>query len=388
MPTQSIAKNYFPDYHIEKMEDGTWHNMYKDVDLSVGGYVHANPGMYLSQGDRKAAITLDVASMHPNDCIQLNYLGDCTQRYSDLLAARLAIKHKDFDAARQMFDGKLAKYLDDTSKAKDLSTALKTAANSAYGLTYASFPNKLRDSRNVNNIIALRGSLIMCSLREKVEEMGYTVIHIKTDSIKIANPDDAIINYILEYGKSYGLTFEVEHTWKKICLVNDAVFVGQHSEDDPDDPLGWETTGKEFQIPYIRKTLFTKEPIEFEDMCTTFNVSKGTLHLVFEAEDGSESDKPVGGGLDLDCSQERDIFVGRVGQFVPMKKFGAKLYRVSEEGKRFAAAGTTGYLWLDAESVRGTDLEQYIDMDYFRSIVDEAVAHINQFGDFEEFINN
>lgn len=371
MPTKSKALNCFPGYDVRRNDDGSWSNMLDGEDVSVGGYVYANPGIYYPQGDNPlAAITLDVASMHPNDAIQLNYLGRFTPKYADILNARLAIKHKDFDSAKKMFDGRLGKYLADASKAKELSNALKTAVNSFYGISYAGYPNKARDPRNGNNIIALRGALIMATLRKKVEAMGYTVIHIKTDSIKIANPDDKIINYILDYGKSYGLTFEVEHTWKKLCLVNESVFVGQHAENDPEDPLGWETTGKEFQVSYIRKHLFTKEEIVFKDLCTVFSVSKGALHLVYnEGEDN-----------------EKDIFVGRVGQFVPMKIGGAKLYRVTSDGKRYAATGTTGYLWLDAEDVRGTDKVQNIDMDYFRSIVDKAVAHINEFGSFDEFV--
>lgn len=372
MPVKSKAKNCFPDYELVRGEDGTWHNMLWGTDLSVGGYVYANPGMYVTKPDNPmglAAITFDATSLHPTDAIQLNYMGENTSRYAALLAARVAIKHKDFDAARKMFNGKLAKYLTDESQAGDLSTALKTAANSLYGVSYASFDNPARDPRNVNNIIALRGSLVMRTLQKEVEDMGYKVIHIKTDSIKVADPDEKICNYIVEFGKSYGISYEVEHTWNKICLVNDAVFVGQHGADDKKDPLGWETTGKEFQVPYVRKSLFTKEPIEFWDYCTTFNVSKGTLHLV--TEEGTDT--------------ENDEFIGRVGLFVPMKH-GGKLYRVSEEGKRYAASGTTGYLWRSADEVQDMHLEDDIDMSYFRNICDAAIDHINEFGSYGDFM--
>jgi len=372
MPVKSKADNCFPDYYVERDESGNWHNMIHGVDLSVGGYVYASPGMYLPKpGKNLAAITFDATSLHPTNAIQLNYMGDDTPKYAELLAARIAIKHKDFDSAKKMFGGILAKYLEDESQAGGLSNALKTAANSFYGISYTSYENPARDWRNVNNIIALRGSLVMRILQEHVEAMGYKVIHIKTDSIKIADPDEKICNYILEYGKHYGINYEVEHTWKKICLVNDAVFVGLHGDDDPKSPNEWETTGKEFQIPYIRKSLFTHEPIEFDDLCTVFNTSAGTIHLVYDE------------GTD----HEVDQFVGRVGQFVPMTNgHGAKLYRVNEN-KRYALSGTTGYEWLESDKVLSSkELQNYIDKDYFQKICNDAVSHINEFGDFNHFV--
>ena len=46
-------------------------------------------------------------------------------------------------------------------------------------------------------------------------------------------------------------------------------------------------------------------------------------------------------------------FIGRVGSFCPIKagRGGGILYR-EQEGKYYAAVGTTGYRWLEAETVR------------------------------------
>ena len=86
--------------------------------------------------------------------------------------ARILIKHKDFKAAKKMLNGRLAKYLDDPSTAKNLAQALKIAINSVYGLTSASFENAFRDPRNKNNIVALRGALFMKTLQD--EAVSYT----------------------------------------------------------------------------------------------------------------------------------------------------------------------------------------------------------------------
>lgn len=63
--------------------------------------------------------------------------------------------------------------------------ALKIPINSVYGMTSARFDNKFKDPRNIDNIVAKRGSLFMIDLKHFVQEQGFVVAHIKTDSIKI-----------------------------------------------------------------------------------------------------------------------------------------------------------------------------------------------------------
>ena len=71
----------------------------------------------------------------------------------------------DFEKAKTMLNGALAKYLSDETLASDLSQALKIAINSVYGLTSAGFDNPFRDIRNVDNIVAKRGALFMINLK-------------------------------------------------------------------------------------------------------------------------------------------------------------------------------------------------------------------------------
>ena len=81
--------------------------------------------------------------------------------------------------------------LDDQISNGDLAQALKIVINSIYGLTKATYNNEFKDPRNVDNIVAKRGALFMINLKHEVQKRGYTVAHIKTDSIKIpdANKD-------------------------------------------------------------------------------------------------------------------------------------------------------------------------------------------------------
>ena len=145
--------------------------------LGKGGYVFAEPGMYWD------IALLDIASLHPNSIRAMNCFGEYTKNFTDILDARVCIKHGDFESVRHMFGGRLAPYLEDESTAKDLAQALKIAINSVYGLTSASFDNPFRDIRNKNNIVALRGALFMRTLQDEVKKRGFKVAHIKTDSI-------------------------------------------------------------------------------------------------------------------------------------------------------------------------------------------------------------
>ena len=321
------------------------------------------------------------------------------------------MKQGEYDIVRNMMGGVLAKYLDDKSTAKALAQALKIAINSVYGLTAAKFENPFRDPRNKDNIVAKRGALFMIDLRHAVEEQGYKVIHIKTDSIKIENPDDYIINFIVERGKRYGYSFEIEHIFDRICLVNNAVYIAKLAEDDPEDPGQWTATGAQFAVPYVFKSLFSKEPIEFKDMCETKNSAVGPIYLdmnegypdVSAAEKqfkNLESKYKKGELSDTlfenECASLRDtietghnyIFVGKVGLFCPIKPgCGGGILVRNKDNKYDAVTGTKGYRWLESEIVKTNGKEADIDQSYYHKMVDDAVATISEFGDIEWFIN-
>ena len=430
--------NKFPGYEFK---DG--HNMFRGVDLGLGGYVYAEPGMYGN------VALLDVASLHPNSTIAMNCFGEFTKNYKDILDARIYIKHGDFDKARHMLGGKLAPYLDDESTAKDLAQALKIAINSVYGLTSANFDNPFRDIRNKNNIVALRGALFMKTLQDAVQDKGYTVCHIKTDSIKIPDATPEIIEFCMDFAKQYGYTFEHEATYDRMCLVNNAVYIAKYKAADECEKLygyipgdckkhggEWTATGKQFAVPYVFKTLFSHEAIEMSDLSETFEV-KTALYLDmneslpdvsgYESEldkletkykKGKLSDttfEPMAEKLKEEIADGHDYrFVGKVGNFCPIKpgKGGGLLMR-EKDGKYYAATGTTGYRWLESESiikrVDGTTTvidentgerkevpkkagipgnTDVIDVSYYNKLADDAVETISEYGDFHWFVSD
>lgn len=342
----------FPGYTFDKFKGSS----YRGEDPGEGGYVYSEPGYY------ENVALLDVASMHPTSIEQLNLFGPYTQRYSELKQARVAIKHKDMDALSKLFDGRLVEIAKNYDL-DELGKALKIPINSMYGLTSAKFDNPAWDPRNVDNIVAKRGALFMIDLKHYVqEELGLTVAHIKTDSIKIpgATPED--IQKVMSFGRQYGYDFEHEATYAKMCLVNKAVYIARYAFPHEGE---WTATGKQFQEPYVFKKLFTKEPIEFDDYIQTKQV-KTAMYLRF----------PNSG----------DHFVGKVGSFVPIKpdRGGAELLRENSEGVvKDAVVGTKGYFWKEAEMVRFMHQEQDVDTSYAEMLADEAKQAIEQYVDLE-----
>lgn len=381
-------------------------SIYRGEDPGEGGRVYAQPGKY------ENVALLDIASMHPSSIENLNLFGDYyTKRFSDLKKIRILIKHKDYEAAGELFDGKLKKYLEDKDQAKALSNALKIAINSVYGLTSASFDNKFRDPRNIDNIVAKRGALFMIELQKTLEEKGYTVAHIKTDSIKIPNADPEIIDFVMKFGEKYGYTFEHEATYEKLCLVNEAVYIAKDISDGH-----WTATGAQFQIPYVFKTLFSHEPIEFKDVCETKSV-KTALYLDFNeglpdvssfeeelsrreynSRNSEEKQKKLNPEyIDISDEKLRQLideghdyrFIGRAGSFCPVVDGAGGGYLLREkDGKYSFAGGTKGYRWMEAEVLRTLGTEEAmrrINRRYYAALVDDAIATISEYCDFESF---
>ena len=229
----------------------------------------------------------------------------------------------------------------------------------------------------------------------------------------------------MDFGQKYGYTFEHEATYDRMCLVKDAVYIAKYKTadeceamygyapgDNADHGGQWTATGKQFAVPYLFKTLFSHEEITFTDMCETFSVSKGNLYLdmnenlpdvsKYEKElDKLETDYKKGKISDTTFEPKSTElvekikeghnmqFVGRVGQFCPIKPGcnGGVLYRVND-GKNYAAPGSTGYRWLESETVRSLNNQGDIDHSFYHKLIDDAVEEISKYGDFEWFVSD
>lgn len=364
----------FPGYEFDRGK-----STYMEEEPGEGGYVYAEPGVYSN------VAVLDIASMHPTTIRILNLFGsEYTGRFAQLVDARLAIKHRRYEEARTMLDGRLAPFLDGNEEsADDLAYALKIVINIVYGLTSAKFANPFRDPRNIDNIVAKRGALFMIDLKKACQEKGLVVAHIKTDSIKIPDATQEDIEEIINFGEKYGYTFEYEGTYDKFALVNDAVYIAKKIIPATLDgnnrdawKVKWEAVGSQFQHPYVFKSLFSKDSIGFDDLCETKSVVQGVMYLDYDAKE-----KPMAlstGGMH---------HVGKTGRFMPVLSNGGVLYRVKDD-KFYAVTGTKGYFWIEAELAKPLYEEGKIevDMSYFETLVEEAKNAIDYYAPFAEFV--
>lgn len=429
---------YFPGY---KYEFGK--SIYKGIDPGEGGRVFALPGIWGN------VALLDITSMHPHSAMAECLFGaKFTRRFKEIVYGRVHIKHKAWDEVNHMLDGKLTPYiqkvLDGEMTSDELADALKIAINSVYGLTAAKFETLFKDPRNNDNIVAKRGALFMIDLQEEVEKQGFTVCHVKTDSIKIPDATVEIINFVMEFGKRYGYSFEHEATYDRMCLVNDAVYIAKFKDVEwcektygyiptkqKKNAGKWSATGTQFAVPYVFKKLFSKEPIEFADLCETKSVSTAIYldmnenlpdvsmyeneldirrkleHLHPDEKDFVKKQLKLQKQLNpmLSDLTEEDLikeignghsrsFVGRVGSFCPIKPGcgGGNLDREAVDkwgNKKYdSATGAKDYRWLEAEMVKALGREDDIDKSYYNALVDAAADTIRKYGDFEWFISD
>lgn len=433
--THGKAGSLMPYFEGYEFKNGK--STYRGEEVSEGGYVYAEPGMYTN------VALLDVRSMHPHSGIAEVIFGvEFTKRFKDIVDGRVNIKHEDWEAINNMLDGKLAPYVEKVRNgemsSESLADALKTAINAVYGQTFAGYENAFKDPRNVDNIIAKRGALFMVDLKHAVRAKGFTVAHIKTDSIKIPNATPEIIKFVMDFGARYGYYFEHEATYDRMCLVNDSTYIAKYASVERCEAMygyipskqkkkagKWTATAAQFAVPYVFKTLFSKEDICFEDMCETkevktalyLDMNEGLPDVTLYESIKSLRDQIARGKSDKLTRKEANLisewsplsdedldirigeghnyrFIGRVGNFCPIKDGcgGGELLRENKSAagvKSYSSAtGAKGYRWLESEMVRELNKENDIDRSYYDKLVDDAVEAISKYGDFEWFVSD
>ena len=337
--------------HLNKLFPGYEYSFgkstYRGFETGEGGFVYAEPGVYSD------VALLDVESMHPNSLVNMNYFGPYTQRYADLLKVRVLLKHNKIDEVKQMFDGVLAPFLDNPEYLKPLVTALKIVINSVYGMTSAKFDNKFKHPDNVDNIVAKRGALFMVDLKFAIEEQGYKVCHIKTDSVKVPNADEKIIQFVHDFGKQekYNYKFEHEHTYKRMALINNAVYIAQLEDDS------WSPVGAEYANTYLLKRVWTKEELVDRDFFIT-KQSKGHIYL-------------------------GDEFVGKVGSIYASKS-GAECMWTEDDENFKSVTGTKGYLFKQTDQFNIED----VDFAYYDKVAIDGLKKIMKVGDITKIVDD
>lgn len=344
----------FPGYSFTIDEKSKIHSEYMGVEPSEGGYVFSAPGYYENIG------VADVASMHPTSLIMLNAFGSkYTRRYADLVNARKACKHGDRAALEgNQFGPQILKLVDSgMATFASLKGSLKVPINAVYGETTAKHSNRFRDPRNVDNIVAKRGALMMVTLRRHMIDMGVSVVHIKTDSIKIPNCTEELFQEVSRFGKEYGYDFELEEYYSVFCLFDKANYIGYNVCSGK-----WDSRGTYFE-KYVYKRLFSHEEFAPEDFAMCKTVEDGAIYC---------GDIFCGKNVNVACVKQ-----GTIGHELKIRNGDAESY----------VAKTKGYEWVEFEDLlERPDWRDYINFDYYETLVAKAVEKIEKYVPFEAFV--
>ena len=217
----------------------------------------------------------------------------------------------------------------------------------------------------------------MRTLQDAVQARGFTVAHIKTDSIKIPNATPEIIEFCKDFGRQYGYVFEHEATYEKMCLVNNAVYIAKYAWAEKKKKIGtWTATGAQFAEPFLFKKLFSKAEIVFDDYKQTKSVTAPAMMYL----DFNEN---------LPQGEHNYVHIGRVGSFVPViegSDGGVLLRKVGDAYN--AVVGTKGYRWKESEIVKSLGNEDQVELSYFYRSIEEAITSIKAYGPIEDFVDN
>lgn len=337
----------FPGYSYS-VEDGSCVSQYLGKTVGEGGYVMVSKGYHTMVGVN------DVESMHPTSACELNIFGSrYTARYKELVDSRKAAKNSNEDFLKGAFDGKLWQFVEMKHMSfKKLAKSLKVPINAVYGNTSAKFPNRFKDPRNVDNIVAKRGELMMMTLEDKLTKEGVIPVHIKTDSIKLEHFTQELNDEVVEFGKKYGYRFTIEEFYTVFCVFNKAEYLAYNAATGE-----WESRGATFQNPFVFKTLLGGE-IKRSDYLLTKSVDKGVIYI-------------------------GDAFYGKNVNVIAVKpEFGGTMTCV-KEGRSSCVTGTSGKYFMEYEAAIEGDFESYLDMDFYNDLAAKAKAQIEQYVPFD-----
>lgn len=341
----------FPGYEYH-MEGDTCVSTYLGKKVGEGGYVAVNLGY------REMVGVNDVESMHPTSACELNLFGPkYTARFKELVDSRKAAKNGNVEFLKTAFEGRLWSFVELTGMPfKKLAKSLKVPINAVYGMTSAKFQNRFRDPRNLDNIVAKRGALMMMTLEDKLLKEGVVPIHIKTDSIKIDNFTQEINDEIVEFGRQYGYRFTIEEFYTVFCVFNKAEYLAYNAATGE-----WESRGPTFQNQYVFKSLLGGDIVP-EDFMLTKSVQKGAIYI-------------------------GDAFCGRNVNVVAVKpEYGGVM--ICKNGDREGSVtGTKGCYFMEYEEALTKDLGEILDMDYYNELVGAARAKIEEYIPFDVMIS-
>lgn len=271
LPNLTEYINNIPGYENAKFEaqesetgtNGVFINGDTKTVINRGGENKTTPGKYTN------VVSLDVDSMYVTSFINTRYFGDFTDRIKQLRDVRLALKRKILPEVHRLYKEFGEFITNEHIDFKLASDMLKLCLNSLYGLSSASFDNFMKLPENETNLIANLGNIMMNELYQECIAKKYNVVHIKTDGIKIANCTEEMINFCIDFAKSWGFNFSIDEKYKDFLIIDNANYIGV-TEDGKIS-----SRGELFNNNWIKA--YVKDDFDRETASIILQVKKGVI---------------------------------------------------------------------------------------------------------------
>lgn len=381
--SEEKVRKVFPGYTIKQGEKGyCYYNVFDNViyNIGKGGFdlLPKNVTFIDENGNEKQlennhqlwknVICLDVDSMHPNSFINLNYVEEYTQYYKKELRAKEICSLEDFATIQQELA--LLGYEVNTEKdVKALKNALKLKLNGTYGMTCLGYKSPLKKCEH--NIVAnYGGCFISCLDRElRHEYPGFKIVQIKTDSIKIAEYTEDIVNFCKSYAKKFGYNFKEEAKYR-FLLTNGCDCIGIKENGDVEASVDSSEDEEQEEVKGFFSKLYDHEGrIRTKDNIETLVLKKYTKTQVYLGTVEEENKKKV-------FKIRDEVNSHKVQVLLPVKRgYGLIPFRQNKNGAYSSIEDLKGQevIAIYSKDELKTIDPAIIDYDYFQKVVDKAL---------------
>lgn len=166
----------------QKKKKTTIHEYGCSIEFGYGG-LH---GVNASRKRFENVKLLDVASMYPHIILNLQALGQATEKYREILNRRIEVKHKD----------------------KQLSDALKLVLNSVYGNLKNQY--SMLNNPNAALSVCIYGQIALYELCKRLAPF-VTLVNINTDGVAFTTTGDEYKQIWKEWEQDFNLTLEEDN---------------------------------------------------------------------------------------------------------------------------------------------------------------------------------
>lgn len=324
----------------QKKKKTTIHEYGCSIEFGYGG-LH---GVNTSRKRFENVKLLDVASMYPHIILNLQALGQATEKYREILNKRIEVKHKD----------------------KQLSDALKLVLNSVYGNLKNQY--SMLNNPNAALSVCIYGQIALYELCKRLAPF-VTLVNINTDGVAFTTTGEEYKQIWKEWEKDFNLTLEEDNfdLWIQNNVNNYVAVQG-----DKIKTKGGDTNR------YDSDQYFKNNSIRIMDICLVEYLVNGQDVLTTIQEN---LDKPYlfqyilqAGGTFKGTFDEDGRQYNKINRVFAARKEGVRLYKKRQDDGlvRFPDTPDKMLVWND-ECDKLKNFSQLIDINFYYELAKQRI---------------